>query len=67
LLIPGSGTQWKDDVVEQKLRSRLGDSYPEYLSTVKNMECAVDKFKERLGLSDDLKVQPTRFFEAVDG
>lgn len=47
---------WKDTLLDQKLRERLGTSYDGYIETIKGMDAAAEEFKKRLKLDSAGKV-----------
>ena len=53
MLAQPTGICWKNPVYEDKLRHRLDRSYDSFMSTIEKMSQALQKFKEKLGISDD--------------
>lgn len=53
---PGAASSWVGEDLSNKLRERLGSSYPPYVSSVKQLNKRIDLFKKKLNLDNDMKV-----------
>lgn len=50
------GPLWKDELLDGRLRARLGKSFAGYFETVKDMAEVVDQLKDRLEVDEDGQV-----------